>query len=169
MTTIDRETLLGAVAQAIAEFQSATNLVDEAAAAHLGIHRTDLRCLGLLAVNGSMPAGRLGTSAHLSPGATTAAIDRLERAGYVQRVRPGGDRRSVLVKQTPLGRTHIEDIYGPVGRAGMEYLARYSDADLRLLQDFLKEGYRLQVEHATRLRATPSVVEGTDDHAAEPS
>jgi DNA-binding MarR family transcriptional regulator len=167
MTPSERETLLGDVAQAIAQFQSATNLVDEAAASLLGIHRTDLRCLGLIHAHGPLPAGHLGVAAHLSPGATTAAIDRLVRAGYAQRTRPGGDRRSVLVEPTPEGRKCIEAIYGPVGSAGMERLARYSDADLRLLHEFLWAGYRLQVEQAARIRATAGAA-GTEGNADQP-
>jgi DNA-binding MarR family transcriptional regulator len=167
MTTREREMLLGEVAQAIAQLQSATNLVDEAAAAALGIHRTDLRCLGLLLAHGPMPAGHLGVAAHLSPGATTAAIDRLERAGYVRRLRPGGDRRSVLVEPTPAGRERIAAIYGPIGRAGMEHLARYREADLRLLLEFLREGYRLQVEQAARIRATSGAAVDADGPASD--
>jgi DNA-binding MarR family transcriptional regulator len=155
----ERDALLGEVAWAIAQFQSATDLVDEAAAGRLGINRTDLRCLGLLYAHGPMHAGRLATAAELSPGATTAAIDRLERAGYVRRVRTGGDRRAVLVEMTPEALARLEDTYGPVGRAGMERLARYSDAELRLLHDFLTEGYRLQVEQAARIRATSAAAD----------
>src|SRR5262249_25569322 len=173
MIPSERETLLGKVAQAIAQFQNATNLVDEAAATLLGIHRTDLRCLGLLHAHGPMPAGRLAAAAHLSPGATTAAIDRLERAGYAQRLRPRGDRRSVLVEPTSTGRERIEVIYGPVGRAGIEQLARYSDGDLRLLHEFLWEGYRLQVAQATRIRAIAGAVAGaaagTEGAVVEPT
>jgi DNA-binding MarR family transcriptional regulator len=164
--TTERETLLGEVAQAVAQLQSATDLVDEAAAACLGINRTDLRCLGLLYAHGPLHAGRLGTAAQLSPGATTVAIDRLERAGYVRRVRAGGDRRGVMVEPTPEARGRIEDIYGPVGRAGMERLTHYSDAELQLLHDFLREGYRLQVEQAARIRAASG---GDDGNAVESS
>lgn len=153
MATSEREALLGEVAQAIALFQSATDLVDEAAAAALGIHRTDLRCLGLLYAHGPMHAGRLGASAHRSPGATTAAIDRLESAGWVRRARTASDRRGVLVEMTPAAHERLEEIYGPVGREGMERLARYSDADLHLLHAFLAEGRRLQVEQSARIRA----------------
>ncbi len=153
MTTHERETLLGEVAQAIAQLQSATDLVDEAAAAYLGIHRTDLRCIGLLFAQGPLTAGRLGMAAQLSPGATTAAIDRLEAVGYVRRLRSGDDRRSVLVEMTPAAREGIEAIYGPVGRAGMEHLARFTDGELRFLRDFLTDGYRLQVEQSARIRA----------------
>jgi DNA-binding MarR family transcriptional regulator len=165
MTTPDRETLLSEVAWAIARFQNASDLVDEAAAQHVGVNRTDLRCLGLLNAHGPMTAGRLGAAAQLSPGATTVAIDRLERAGYVRRVRAGGDRRSVLVELTLEARTRIEEIYGPVGRVGMERLARYSDAELQLLHEFLAEGYHLQVEQAARIRdmsrARASIQDGT--------
>lgn len=167
MATEERETLLGEVAWAIAEFQSATDLVDEAAAASLGIHRTDLRCLGLLYANGPMHAGRLSGEAQLSPGATTAAIDRLERASYVRRVRASGDRRGVLVEMTSLARERLETIYGPVGRAGIERLARYSEAELKLLHQFLREGYRLQVEQAARIRAASGAA-GAGTDAAEP-
>jgi DNA-binding MarR family transcriptional regulator len=153
MATPEREALLGDVARAIAQLQSATDLVDEAAAAYLGIHRTDLRCLGLLFAHGPLTAGRLGGAAQLSPGATTAAIDRLEAVGWVRRLRSGDDRRSVLVEMTPAAREGIEAIYGPVGRAGMERLARYTDDELRFLRDFLTDGYRLQVEQSARIRA----------------
>lgn len=150
-----RDTLIEDVAQAIAQFQSATNLVDEAAAALLGIHRTDLRCLGLLHhANVPLQAGRLGAAAQISPGATTAAIDRLERAGYVRRVRAGGDRRGVLVELTPTAAERLEAIYAPIARAGMDRLSRYSEAELRLLHQVFREGYHLQVEQAARIRAT---------------
>jgi DNA-binding MarR family transcriptional regulator len=162
MTTREHETLLEEVAQAIAKFQTATDLVDEAAATQLGIHRTDLRCLGLLYGNGPMQAGQLGAAAQLSPGATTAAIDRLERAGYARRVRASGDRRSVLVEMTPVAREHIENIYGPVGRAGMERLTHYSEAELVLVRDFLREGYRLQIEHVRRIRAASGAADSND-------
>ena len=157
----DRETLIAEVARAVALFQSATDLVDEAAAQHLGINRTDLRCLGLLYAHGPMNAGRLGAAAGLSPAATTAAIDRLERAGYTRRVRAAQDRRGVLVELTSAASAHLEDIYGPVGRTGMELLARYSDAELRLLHAFLADGYRLQVEQAARIRAAGAAADGS--------
>ncbi|HEX8035481.1 MAG TPA: MarR family transcriptional regulator [Ktedonobacterales bacterium] len=154
--------LLEEVARAIAQFQTATDQIDEAAAANLGINRTDLRCLGLLYGNGPMQAGQLGAAAQLSPGATTAAIDRLERAGYVQRMRTSGDRRGVLVEMTPIARERLENIYGPVGRAGMERLARYSEAELALMRDFLREGYRLQIEHVRRIRAASGAADSND-------
>jgi hypothetical protein len=74
----------------------------------------------------------------------------------------------VLVEPTPAGREGIEAIYSPVGSAGMDLLARYSDADLRLLHEFLREGYRLQVEQARRLRTTAGAAASTERDAVEP-
>jgi DNA-binding MarR family transcriptional regulator len=160
MATGERSALLWEVASAIARFQSATDLVDEAAAQHMGINRTDLRCVGLLYDHGPMHAGRLGAAAELSPGATTVAIDRLERASYVRRVRAGADRRTVVIELTAEARARLETVYGPVGRAGMERLARYGDAELRLLHEFLVAGYRLQVEQAARIRGLSDLAAG---------
>jgi DNA-binding MarR family transcriptional regulator len=81
------------VRREIAEFQSASDLVDDAAAERLGINGTDLRCLGLLFTRGSTGAGRLARASGLRPAATTTALDRLERAGYARRAYPRGQAR----------------------------------------------------------------------------
>jgi DNA-binding MarR family transcriptional regulator len=152
MSNESRDTLIAAVAREIAEFQSASEVVDEAAAQRMGINRTDLRCLGLLFGRGPLNAGQVASESGLSPAATTAALDRLERAGYARRVRDPADRRGVLVELTALAHQRLQEIYGPVGRAGMARLAGYSDAELALLRDFLCEGRRFQIEQAARIR-----------------
>jgi len=84
----------------------------------------------------------------------TAALDRLERLGYVRRVRSSVDRRSVIVELTSTARQLIEEHYGPIGQAGLAHLDHYSDAELVLLRDFLRKGQELQVEHAARIRSS---------------
>ena len=153
MSNENHPELVNQVAREVAEFQNAADLVDEAAAGRLGVNRTDQRCLGLLYGHGPLSAGQLAQASALSPGATTTALDRLERAGYARRVRDPEDRRSVLVELTPEARRLIDEIYGPLGEAGRAHLARYSNEELRFLRDFLREGRALQVEHAARIRA----------------
>ncbi len=153
MANESRAELIGEVAHEVAEFQSAVDVVDEAAAARLGINRTDLRVLGILFRLGRMAAGQLARLAGLSPGAMTVAIDRLERAGYARRVKLPEDRRSVLVEVTPKGRSRSEQIYGPIGREGVASLERYGDAELALLRDFLRAARELQEHHAARISA----------------
>jgi DNA-binding MarR family transcriptional regulator len=146
-----RAQLVAEVADEVAEFQNAVDVVDEAAAGRLGINRTDLRVLGALVRHGRTPAGRLARLVGLSPGAMTIAIDRLERVGYARRLRAPDDRRSVLVEVTPKGRSRSEQIYGPIGKEGVASLDRYTDADLQLLRDFLRAARELQERHASRI------------------
>ncbi len=131
--------------------------MDEAVAQRLGINLTDQRCLGLLLRHGAMGAGQLAAATELSPGAMTAALDRLERLGHIRRVRSSTDRRSVIVEITPTAYQQFEAFYGPIGREGMARLERYSDAELAFLRDFLRQGRELQMRHAARIRSGANV------------
>lgn len=153
MSKENHQDLLASAAREIAEFQNAGSLVDEAAAEQMGINRTDQRCLGLLWDHGSMGAGQLAAAIELSPGAMTAALDRLERLGYIRRARSSTDRRSVIIEITPTARQLIADFYGPIGQEGVAQLERYSDAELSFLRDFLRQGRELQMRHAARIRS----------------
>lgn len=53
---------------------------------------------------GSLPMTRMGSLLQVHPTSVTSAVDRLERQGYVERVRGDGDRRLVLASITPAGR-----------------------------------------------------------------
>src|SRR4029453_1456101 len=145
--------LVGEVAGAIALFQHATAIVDAAAADVLGLNATDLRCMGRLYADGPSTAGNLADACGLSRGAMTAALDRLERAGYVRRVRGEADRRRVRVEGTPRALELTEAIWGPIGAEGIEQRRQMSVEDLQFLADFLRRGRELQERHARRIAA----------------
>jgi DNA-binding MarR family transcriptional regulator len=147
----DRNALIDTVMQAVVEFQEATDLVDEAAAARLGINRTDLRCLGALAAGG-VTAGQLANTVGLSPGAATTAVDRLVRAGYARRIRDAGDRRQVIIEPTRAARATVDRIWGPIGAEARRRLSRRANDELTLIRDFLAEGSQLQTRHAQRIK-----------------
>ena len=83
----------------------------------------------------------------------TAALDRLERAGYVRRVRGEADRRRVRVEVTPRALELTEAIWGPIGAEGVAQLRQMSVAELTFLRDFLRRGRELQEHHARRIAA----------------
>jgi DNA-binding MarR family transcriptional regulator len=141
-------------AQAAADFGAATDLVDEAAATALGVNRTDLRILGLVAT-GTWSAATLAAAAKLSPAATTTAIQRLVAAGHLTRAVDQHDRRRAVVALTPRAEDLIERLYGPIERAGHRVLARYSPEELKLITEFLRQGIELQHAEADRIRAMP--------------
>ena len=75
------------------ELRRAGDQLDEAVALQFGLNRTDLRCLGILYRRGRVTAGELAEESGLTPGAITTVLDRLERAGYANRVPDPADRR----------------------------------------------------------------------------
>jgi DNA-binding MarR family transcriptional regulator len=126
--------------------------MDAAAAAFLGIHRTDLALLDILQAGGRMSAGELARRGALSPAAVTAALDRLERAGYVRRLRDEQDRRRVLVEVTEQMLADAQEIYGPLAARAEELLGPYSDEQLLAMIDVMRRGNAMQLEQAGALR-----------------
>lgn len=126
--------------------------MDAAAAAFFGIHRTDLSLLDALQLGGRMTAGELARRGRLSPGAATAALDRLEEAGYVRRVRDDQDRRRVFVEVTDRMMERAAHVYGPLAARSEEVLGRYSDHQLRAMIEVLTMGAEMQLERAAALR-----------------
>jgi DNA-binding MarR family transcriptional regulator len=126
--------------------------MDAAAAAFFGIHRTDLSLLDVLQLGGRMSAGELARRGGLSPGAVTAALDRLEHAGYVRRVRDEVDRRRVFVEVTDKMLQRAAQVYGPLAERSQELLGGLSDELLRAMIDVLTRGAEMQLERAASLR-----------------
>src|SRR5262245_53669405 len=134
-----REELSRDVGSALRTYHGAVEAIDEAACAHMGINRTDLRCLDVLGRAGPMTAGQLAEQSKLTNAAITIVVDRLERIGYVRRVRDTGDRRRVMVEATAKAHRRAWTLYGKVADELNDQLERYTDRELALLRDFLRE------------------------------
>ncbi len=107
----DRKRMLEEIPRALRAFLSASDAFDEVLGNVLGLNPTDVRCVDLLDQYGTMTAGALAEVAGLSTGAVTFLLDRLERAGFVRRVRDLEDRRRVLVELLPQARTLISELH----------------------------------------------------------
>jgi DNA-binding MarR family transcriptional regulator len=70
--------------------------------------RSDFGVLRVLSRGGPCPVSEVGRELHLTSGAVTTAIDRVERRGWVTRRRGPGDRRRVTVNLTSAGREVFE-------------------------------------------------------------
>lgn len=154
-----REQLISEVREAFRLNGQAGDTMDQAAAEFLGIHRTDTRLLDVLQMAGRMSAGELAKAGHLSPGAVTAALDRLERVGYVRRVRDESDRRRVLVEITDRIQELTGELYGPLAASGDALLRDLTEEHLTVMRDVMREAARLQLEQAERVRGgQPSTI-----------
>ncbi|MFE0035674.1 MarR family winged helix-turn-helix transcriptional regulator [Streptomyces sp. NPDC059015] len=152
---MSKDDRVGKVAVRIRLLQQSFDAFDEAAAAWLGLNRTDLRCLDLILAKDPMSAGELTTAAKLSPAATTTAIDRLERAGFVTRSRDAANRRRVLVAATEVARAAERMVYRPLGEAGTSALRHFGEEELAVIIDFLETARRVQEEQTARLKGLP--------------
>jgi DNA-binding MarR family transcriptional regulator len=132
--------------------QTATHAVDEAAAAQLGINRTDLRCVGVLLECGPLSAGKLAEIVGLTRGAMTTALDRVEQAGFVRRVHNDRDRRGVTIEATQAAKDAIAEIWGPIRADGLAVLKKYSDVELDVLRRFFEDYCEIQRTNAARIR-----------------
>jgi DNA-binding MarR family transcriptional regulator len=138
-----RKRALEELTGALRSFLSASDAFDEALGTVLGLNPTDVRCVDLLDQYGTMTAGALAEVAGLSTGAVTFVLDRLERAGFVRRVRDLEDRRRVMVELIPLARDQILALQAGLFEAWRAAAQRFSASDLESIIAFLKEGARL--------------------------
>ncbi|MEU8234904.1 MarR family transcriptional regulator [Actinoplanes sp. NPDC048967] len=128
-----------------------------------GLHPTDLQALiAVMHAEGRgapLTPGRLGEAIGLSSGATTAAIDRLERAGHLRRTRESTDRRVVHLRYGEPGMVLAMEFFGPLGRRTDDVMAGFSDDDLALVRRFLQGMNDALGEHHTDVRAARPAAE----------
>jgi DNA-binding MarR family transcriptional regulator len=122
------------------ELGAVTVLFHNAIAARMGLSATDHKYLELLVQEGPMTAGRLAERTQLTTGAVTGMIDRLERQGLVRRVRDPHDRRKVIVEPIEAAAQRmIAPHFAPLTAEIEAIHAQYSDAELRVIRDYLRQ------------------------------
>ncbi|QBD75467.1 MarR family transcriptional regulator [Ktedonosporobacter rubrisoli] len=126
-------------------------LFNQAVATRLGIHPTDLKVASLLAQKGALTAGQLAEHTGLTTGAATFIIDRLEKAGYVQRVRNPHDRRSVLIELKQERAASVGEYFVPMARVLEKVSAAYSDEELAVILKFMLHNNEAVEEEIARL------------------
>jgi DNA-binding MarR family transcriptional regulator len=147
-----REDLLAEIAEELRLSGVTSDIADQVVADHLGLNRTDTRCLDIVERLDGVSAGRLAAEAGLSTGAVTTVLDRLERAGYARRVPDPGDRRRVLVELTPSARKLLRDLFAPLAEGTMRQLEGYTTEQVNLVRDFMRDQRRLNETHTERVR-----------------
>src|SRR5262245_581834 len=120
-----REELLAGLNDGFRQLSAATILFHQAVADRLGMNITDHKCADTLSRTGPITAGELAQRTGLTTGAITGVIDRLERAGFVRRVRDPHDRRRVIVEPVVKRMARvIGPLFESMGRSAAELCAR---------------------------------------------
>lgn len=161
-----RERLLVALDEAIRKLGAQAVLVSELVAARVGLNCTDLECLDLLHLAGPTTAGQVSTHSGLTTGATTAVIDRLERAGFVKRRRDSNDRRVVLVEVLDDCLPEVAPLYRSLQEDLAKVNGRYTNRDLAVVARYMTEALEALARHVEWLQAQPVA---TDRRAGSPA
>jgi DNA-binding MarR family transcriptional regulator len=133
--------------------QTATDRFDQAVADTLGLNRTDMRCLDILDREGRLSAGQLATQTGLTSGAITTAIDRLEKAGHVRRVRDTDDRRRIYVELTDEARRIAGHFYVEHAALAESLYNYYTEEQIGLLLEFVQRSREFNDRKAAELEA----------------
>lgn len=126
--------------------------VGQAAASVIGINQTDLICLNALFRDGPMSAGSLANAIGLTTGATTTAIDRLERAGYARRRGDPSDRRRVLIEASEEGARQAVALFDGLVDAVARRASAYTDEEVALLLGLIASFRDIVSGYAAELR-----------------
>jgi DNA-binding MarR family transcriptional regulator len=141
---------------------SIMQLLGQVSADRLGINATDLNCLNLVALTGSMTAGELARATGLTTASITGVLDRLEAGGFVRRERDPHDRRRVIVYLGGgPGLREIGPTFAPLVKAWRATAAGYSYDELHLLLDFQRQLEEIMRGQLARLRGDSGEPRGT--------
>lgn len=134
-----RRSLAEAVQEELRRLTTEIDNLDDGAARHFGVNRTDLRCVDVLTSRGPMRPSELAAAVRLTSGGLSIALERLERAGYIRRKPHQDDRRSVVVEATEKAHRVDDEIFGAIEKRMRRLLSGYQRDELAVVQRFLAD------------------------------
>ena len=152
MAQPSRAELIARLQADVAETVSDGVALQQALADRLGLTTSDLRAITLLMRKGTVPTNELADAAGLTSGAATRMVDRLERAGWVERFMDARDRRRVLVVMKKTRRGEIGELYTEMSHAWMSALGDKSEAELETVLEIFDRMRGVAREQAQALR-----------------
>ena len=128
--------------------------------AEFGLDRRAFKVLGRLRRVGPpyrRSAGELADDIHLSSGAMTNRLDRMEAAGLIRRLADPNDRRGTLIEPTEAGHRAWDETAGTQGRRESAITAVLDPADREQLNRLLRRlmgAFPDRLDHHRHTKAT---------------
>ncbi|MET9913773.1 MarR family transcriptional regulator [Streptomyces sp. NPDC006476] len=132
-----RTQLMAAIEDAVRDNGGRGQLLHQAIAERFGLNPTDMKCVDLARSEERLTAGRLAEITGMSTSATTAVLDRMEKAGFIERVRDPHDRRKVIVVSTGRREQELSAAFAPLKDVMTAVLESYDDEQLELIAEFV--------------------------------
>jgi len=108
-----------------------------------GLNATDMECLRHLFLKGVSTPSELARHTGLTSGAATAMLDRLEKAGLIERKPNPDDRRGTLIVPAPSSAEKAASWFESARQAQAELIASYSEGDLEIIADVFERFAKL--------------------------
>ena len=136
-----RAEMIRALGNLARRFSTRTVFLHQVIAQTVGLGATDTRCLDLIFTDpdGTVTAGRLAQLSGLTTGAITHILDRLEKRGFIERVRDTEDRRKVFVRVREKSLKPLLPKYEALGKAYSTLVEPYTDSELGLILDYMEK------------------------------
>jgi len=137
---------------AVADYGAHLTQFQKAMAEWQGFNVTDMECLRFLFVNGVSTPSRLARQTGLTSGATTAMLDRLEKAGLIERRPNPDDRRGTLIAPAQSGAERVASWFKSTRAAIDALISSYSADELELISEVFERFSELWRQENARLR-----------------
>ena len=117
-----------------------------------GLNATDMECLRLLSQKGTATPTELARHTGLTSGATTAMLDRLEKAGLIERRPNPNDRRGTLIAAQQSSSEKMASWFESARRAQDELISTYSESELEIIADVFERFAKLWDAERTKVK-----------------
>ena len=118
---------------------SSSVLTNERIARSVGINVVDSQTLSVIAERGTpMTAGEVSAATELTTSTTTRVLDRLEKAGFIERSTDPADRRKVVVSASPKMMEVMAEPYGRILQQLAALHEGFSPAELEVVARYLE-------------------------------
>ena len=120
-----------------------------------GLNATDMECLRLLFLKGVSTPSELARHTCLTSGATTAMLDRLEKAGLIERRPNPDDRRGTLIVPAKSSAEKAASWFASARKAQDELISSYSEEELEIIADVFERFTKLWEQEREKIRKNP--------------
>lgn len=117
-----------------------------------GLNATDMECLRLLFLKGIATPSELARHTGLTSGATTAMLDRLEKAGLIERRPNPNDRRGTLIAPEKSSAEKMASWFESARNAQDELISSYSESELEIIADVFERFTKLWDEERKKIQ-----------------
>lgn len=118
-----------------------------------GLNVTDMECLRLLFLKGVATPSELARQTGLTSGATTAMLDRLERAGLIERRPNPDDRRGTLITPAKSATEKVASWFESARNAQDKLISSYTESELEIISDVFERFVKLWDEEREKIRS----------------